>query len=81
MGFQKGINRDLTLLFPVSPEETIPEGSPCSIGIKKNNGEFGLIFFTFNFRRVMNIFGFKRANKTAEEAVFTALYTMGAQRC
>lgn len=27
-------------------------------GIKKNNGEFGLIYFTYNFRRVMNIFGF-----------------------
>ena len=28
-------------------------------GLKKNNGEFGLIYFTYNFRRVMNIIGFK----------------------
>ena len=27
-------------------------------GIKKNNGEFGLIYFTYNFRRIMTIFGF-----------------------
>ncbi len=27
-------------------------------GIKKNNGEFGLIYFTYNFRRIINIFGF-----------------------
>lgn len=36
-------------------------------GIKKNNGEFGLIYFTYNFRRVLNIFGYteliKRLNK------------------
>jgi hypothetical protein len=36
-------------------------------GIKKNNGEFELIYFTYNFRRILNIFGYteliKRLNK------------------
>lgn len=32
-------------------------------GIKKNSGEFGLIYFTYNFRRVMNILGFEELIK------------------
>lgn len=39
-------------------------------GIKKNNGEFGLIYFTYNFRRVMNIFGFVELIKRLTKLFF-----------
>lgn len=39
-------------------------------GIKKNNGEFGLIYFTYNFRRVMNIFGFDEFIKQLRKLFF-----------
>ena len=39
-------------------------------GIKKNTGEFGLIYFTYNFRRVMNFFGFKEIIKRLKKLFF-----------
>ena len=39
-------------------------------GIKKNNGEFGLIYFTYNFRRVMNILGFTEFIKRLHRLFF-----------
>ena len=43
-------------------------------GIKKNNGEFGLIYFTYNFRRVLNIFGFKELIKRLNK-LFLFIYS------
>ena len=43
-------------------------------GIKKNNGEFGLIYFTYNFRRVMNIFGFAEFIKRLHK-LFLIIYS------
>lgn len=42
-------------------------------GLKKNSGEFGLIYFTYNFRRVMNIFGFQELKKRLERLISTIL--------
>lgn len=39
-------------------------------GIKNNNGEFGLIYFTYNFRRVMNIIGFAELIKRLRKLFF-----------
>ncbi len=44
-------------------------------GIKKNNGEFGLIYFTYSFRRVINIFGYKEFIKRLKQ-LFLFTYTM-----
>jgi hypothetical protein len=91
MSFQKGIDREQTLLFPVKYELTKylhrqqivehPFGTikrlPIDIGrsmehillkgIEKYNGELGLIYFTYNFRRVMNIIGFKEFIKQLQK--------------
>jgi hypothetical protein len=44
-------------------------------GIKKNNGEFGLIYFTYNFRRIMNILGYKQFIKRLKD-LFLFTYTL-----
>ena len=44
-------------------------------GLKKNNGEFGLIYFTYNFRRVMNIIGFKEFIKQLHK-LFLQLFSL-----
>ena len=44
-------------------------------GLKKNSGEFGLIYFTYNFRRVLNIFGFKKLIKRLKK-LFLRLYSL-----
>jgi transposase len=44
-------------------------------GIKKNNGEFGLIYFAYNFRRVMNILGCKELTKRLKK-LFLLLYLL-----
>ncbi len=41
-------------------------------GIKKNNGEFGLIYFTYNFRRVMNILGYNELMKRLQKLFFSS---------
>ncbi len=43
-------------------------------GLKKNSGEFGLIYFTYNFRRVLNIFGFKELIKRLNK-LFLFIYS------
>ncbi|HRH67830.1 MAG TPA: IS1182 family transposase [Bacteroidia bacterium] len=44
-------------------------------GIKKNSGEFGLIYFTYNFRRVMNIIGFEELIKRLKK-LFLFTFTL-----
>ncbi|MBK9732623.1 MAG: transposase [Chitinophagaceae bacterium] len=43
-------------------------------GIEKNNGEFALIYLTYNFRRVLNILGIEELKKRLKEAVFNVFY-------
>ncbi len=39
-------------------------------GIAKNNGEFGLIFLSYNFKRIINILGINEMKKRLKKALF-----------
>ena len=45
-------------------------------GIRKNNGEMGLIYFIYNFRRYMNILSEKLAKKAGKLTGFLLLRTL-----
>ena len=39
-------------------------------GLRKNDGEFGLIYLVYNFRRIINILGVDGVKKWAEKVIF-----------
>lgn len=52
-------------------------------GLKKNEADFGLIFTTYNFRRLLTILGFPELKKRLENAFllfFTLLFSMNRHR-
>ncbi len=40
-------------------------------GLRKNEGEFGLIYLIYNFRRVMNILGLPKLKKWLRKLLFS----------
>jgi hypothetical protein len=53
-------------------------------GLKKNDGEFGLIYLIYNFRRIINILGIESAKKWVQKTLFPIFYTVmlpGAVEC
>ena len=42
-------------------------------GLPKNNGEFGLIYLCYNFRRVLNILGVNELKKRLKKLFFSLL--------
>ena len=49
-------------------------------GLRKNEGEFGLIYLIYNFRRVINILGLPKLKKWLRKLLFFGL-TMGLRNC
>ena len=42
-------------------------------GLRKNDGEFGLIYLVYNFRRIINILGVEEVKKWIEKVIFQVL--------
>lgn len=45
-------------------------------GLRKNDGEFGLIYLVYNFRRIINILGVDAVKKWVMKVVFTVLRSL-----
>jgi transposase len=45
-------------------------------GLRKNEGEFGLIYLVYNLRRIINILGIESAKKWAQKTLFPISYTV-----
>jgi hypothetical protein len=50
--------------------------SPDSYRVRKNDGEFGLIYLVYNIRRIINILGVESAKKWVQKTLFPVFHAV-----